>query len=464
MSELAERPADPVVGMPVPHESARLHVTGTAAYTDDLSVHAPGVLTAWPVQSANAHARVTTDVSGAYRVPGVVRVLTADDVPGVNDAGVHSDEPLFPREAMYHGHALVWVLGETPEAARLGAAAVTVEYEPLPSIITIAEAIAAESFQGVQRTVSCGDPEAALAAAAFVFEGVTECGGQEHFYLETQAALAVRDSEGQYFVQSSTQHPSETQEIVAQVLGVPSHEVTVQSLRMGGGFGGKEMQPHGLAAIAALGAKLTRRPVRLRLNRTQDLTMTGKRHPFHIAWRAGFDDRGGLLALDATLTSDGGWCLDLSEPVMSRALSHIDNAYWIPNVRALGRVAKTHKPSNTAFRGFGGPQGSDADRRHPRSSGARARHRSDRAATCELLPSRPEHALRADGEGCRTHAGDLGSAARRVPCRRPASADRHLQRRARARQARDRDDPDQVRHLVQLRRLQPGRRPRPRLP
>jgi xanthine dehydrogenase large subunit len=357
VSELAERPADPVVGLPVPHESARLHVTGTAAYTDDLSVHAPGVLTAWPVQSANAHARVTIDVSGAYRVPGVVRVLTADDVPGVNDAGVHSDEPLFPREAMYHGHALVWVLGETPEAARLGAGAVTVEYEPLPSIITITEAIAAESFQGVQRTVSCGDPEAALAAAAFVFEGVTECGGQEHFYLETQAALAVRDSEGQYFVQSSTQHPSETQEIVAQVLGVPSHEVTVQSLRMGGGFGGKEMQPHGLAAIAALGAKLTRRPVRLRLNRTQDLTMTGKRHPFHITWRAGFDDRGGLLALDATLTSDGGWCLDLSEPVMSRALSHIDNAYWIPNVRALGRVAKTHKPSNTAFRGFGGPQG-----------------------------------------------------------------------------------------------------------
>lgn len=357
MNDLAERPTDSVVGIPVPHESAKLHVTGAAVYTDDLTAHMAGVLTAWPVQSTNAHAMVTLDVSGAYRVPGVVRVLTADDVPGVNDAGVHHDEPLFPAEAMYYGHALVWVLGETPEAARLGAAAVTVEYDALPSVITLAEAIAAGAFQGAQRTVERGDPEAALAAAPFVFEGVTEMGGQEHFYLETHAALAVRDSEGQYFVQSSTQHPSETQEIVAHVLGVPSNQVTVQTLRMGGGFGGKEMQPHGLAAIAALGAKLTRRPVRLRLNRTQDITMTGKRHPFHIAWRAGFDDSGNVLALDATLTSDGGWCLDLSEPVMSRALCHIDNAYWIPNVRALGRIARTHKTSNTAFRGFGGPQG-----------------------------------------------------------------------------------------------------------
>ncbi|MFB8148067.1 xanthine dehydrogenase molybdopterin binding subunit [Microbacterium sp. NPDC056003] len=357
MSELSERPDDAVVGIPVPHESATLHVTGAAAYTDDLAVSAAGVLTAWPVQSTAAHAYVDVDPSGAYRVPGVVRVLTAEDVPGINDAGVKEDEPLFPREAMYHGHAVAWVLGETPEAARLGAAAVVVRYQPLPSILTLTEAIAAGAFQGVQRTVERGDAVAALARARFVFEGVTELGGQEHFYLETQAALAVRDSEGQYFVQSSTQHPSETQEIVAHVLGVLSSQVTVQTLRMGGGFGGKEMQPHGLAAIAALGAKLTGRPVRLRLNRTQDITMTGKRHPFHISWRAGFDEGGGLLALDATLTSDGGWCLDLSEPVMSRALCHIDNAYWIPHVRALGRIVRTNKPSNTAFRGFGGPQG-----------------------------------------------------------------------------------------------------------
>lgn len=357
MSALADRPANPVVGRRAAHESAALHVTGAAMYTDDVAGLSTGVLTAWPVQSTNAHARVTIDVAPAYDVPGVVRVLTADDVPGLNDAGIKHDEPLFPSEAMFYGHALVWVLGDSPESARLGAEAVKVEYEPLPSIITVREAIDARSFQGIARTVERGDAATAIAEADRVFEGVTEFGGQEHFYLETQASFAVRDSEGQYFIQCSTQHPSETQEIVAHVLGIPSNEVTVQQLRMGGGFGGKEMQPHGLAAIAALGAKLTGRPVRLRLNRTQDLTMTGKRHPFHITWKVGVSADGYLQGLDATLTADGGWSLDLSEPVLGRALCHLDNAYWIPNVHAHGRIAKTNKTSNTAFRGFGGPQG-----------------------------------------------------------------------------------------------------------
>ena len=181
--------------------------------------------------------------------------------------------------------------------------------------------------------------------------------GQEHFYLETHCSLAHVDEAGQVFVQSSTQHPTETQEIVAHVLGRHSHDVTVQCLRMGGGFGGKEMQPHGFAAIAALGAVLTGRPVRLRLTRAQDMAMTGKRHGFHAQWRVGFDADGRLQALDATLTSDGGWSLDLSEPVLARALCHVDNAYWIPHVRVNGRIAQTHKTSQTAFRGFGGPQG-----------------------------------------------------------------------------------------------------------
>lgn len=357
MSALADRPANPVVGRRAAHESAALHVTGAAMYTDDVAAQTAGVLTAWPVQSTNAHAKVSVDVAPAYEVPGVVRVLTAADVPGLNDAGIKHDEPLFPDEVMFYGHAIVWVLGETQEAARLGAAAVKVEYEPLPSIITVQEAIEAESFQGIARTVTRGDAAAAMAGAARVFEGVTEFGGQEHFYLETHASFAVRDSEGQYFIQCSTQHPSETQGIVAHVLGVPRNEVTVQQLRMGGGFGGKEMQPHGFAAIAAIGAKLTGRPVRLRLNRTQDITMTGKRHPFHISWKAGFDEAGFIQALEATLTADGGWSIDLSEPVLGRALCHLDNAYWIPNVHADGRIAKTNKTSNTAFRGFGGPQG-----------------------------------------------------------------------------------------------------------
>ncbi len=358
MSTLSQRPDNPVVGEPLPHESAALHVTGEALYTDDLVLRTMDCLHAWPVQSPHTHARVTSlDVTPAYAVPGVVRVLTGVDVPGVNDAGVKHDEPLFPIEAMYHGHAICWVLGETLEAARLGADAVAIDYEPLPSLVSVRDAIAAQSFQGARPHLTRGDADAALATAEHVFSGEFEFAGQEHFYLETHCALAQLDEAGQVFVQSSTQHPSETQEIVSHVLGVSASEVTVQCLRMGGAFGGKEMQPHGLAAIAALGATLTGRPVRLRLNRTQDMTMTGKRHGFHASWRAGFDSEGDIVALDATLTADGGWSLDLSEPVLARALCHIDNAYWIPNVRVNGRIAKTNKTSQTAFRGFGGPQG-----------------------------------------------------------------------------------------------------------
>jgi xanthine dehydrogenase large subunit len=358
MSRLSQRPDDPVVGRTLPHESAALHVTGQALYTDDLVHRTRDVLHAHPVCSPHAHARVTRlDTAPALEVAGVVRVLTAADVPGTNDAGVKHDEPLFPDEVMFVGHAVCWVLGETLEAARLGAAAVEVDYEPLPAIVALTEAIDAASFQGGQPVVTRGDVEGGLAGSAHVFSGVTEMAGQEHFYLETHASLALVDENGQIFVQSSTQHPTETQEIVAHVLGLHNHDVTVQCLRMGGGFGGKEMQPHGFAAIAALGATLTGRPVRLRLSRTHDITMTGKRHGFHAQWRVGFDADGRLRALEATLTSDGGWSLDLSEPVLARALCHVDNAYWIPHVRLHGRIARTNKTSQTAFRGFGGPQG-----------------------------------------------------------------------------------------------------------
>jgi xanthine dehydrogenase large subunit len=357
-SPLSQRPDNPVVGEPLPHESAALHVTGQALYTDDLVARSSRVLHAHPVQAPHAHARLgRIDVTPAYDVPGVVRVLTAADVPGVNDAGSKHDEPLFPSEVMYHGQAICWVLGETLEAARRGAASIDVEFEPLPALVTVEEAIAATSFQGARPTLARGDSASGLAASAHVFEGVTALSGQEHFYLETHCSLAMVDENGQVFVQSSTQHPSETQEIVAHVLGLSSHQVTVQCLRMGGGFGGKEMQPHGLAAVAALGATLTGRPVRLRLTRAQDMSMTGKRHGFHATWKVGFDDRGRFTGLEATLTADGGWSLDLSEPVLMRALCHIDNAYWIPDITVHGRIAKTHKTSQTAFRGFGGPQG-----------------------------------------------------------------------------------------------------------
>ncbi|MFI9122209.1 xanthine dehydrogenase molybdopterin binding subunit [Streptomyces bikiniensis] len=358
MSHLSERPEKPVVGVSLPHESAHLHVTGAALYTDDLVHRTKDVLHAHPVQVMKARGRVTALRTGAaLAVPGVVRVLTAADVPGVNDAGMKHDEPLFPDEVMFHGHAVAWVLGETAEAARLGAEAVEVELDELPSLISLRDAIAAGSFHGARPVMVTGDVDAGFADSVHVFSGEFQFSDQEHFYLETHAALALVDENGQMFVQSSTQHPSETQEIVAHVLGLPSHEVTVQCLRMGGGFGGKEMQPHGFAAVAALGARLTGRPVRVRLNRTQDLTMSGKRHGFHAAWRIGFDADGRIQALDATLTADGGWSLDLSEPVVARALCHIDNTYWIPNARVAGRVARTNKVSNTAFRGFGGPQG-----------------------------------------------------------------------------------------------------------
>ena len=358
MSALSTRPPDPVVGTSRPHESAALHVTGRALFTDDLVGRTKDVLHAWPVQAPHAHARVLDLRPGpALTVPGVVRVLTAADVPGVNDAGVKHDEPLFPDEVMFHGHAVCWVLGESLEAARLGADAVEVDYEPLPAVVTLQEAEQAGSFQGGQPRIERGDVETALEQAEHVFSGALDLAGQEHFYLETHCSLALVDEGGQVFVQSSTQHPSETQEIVAHVLALDSAQVTVQCLRMGGGFGGKEMQPHGFAAVAALGAVLTGRPVRLRLNRTQDMTMTGKRHGFALRWRAGFDGDCRLQVLDATLTSDGGWSLDLSEPVLARALCHVDNAYFVPHVRLHGRIARTNKTSQTAFRGFGGPQG-----------------------------------------------------------------------------------------------------------
>ena len=358
MSAAVAPGADGVVGQPLPHESAALHVTGEALYTDDLAARMVGLLHAHPVQAPHAHARVTrVDVAPALAVPGVVRVLTASDVPGVNDAGAKGDEPLFPSEVMFHGQSVCWVLGESLEAARLGSLAVEVDYEPLPAVVTVREAIAAQSFQGGMPTLQRGDVDGVFAGAPHVFSGVTDSAGQEHFYLETHCSIAHVDESAQVFVQSSTQHPTETPEIIAHVLGLPNNAVTVQCLRMGGGFGGKEMQPHGLAAVAALGATLTGRPVRVRLTRAQDMTMTGKRHGFHTRWRVAFDDEGHLLALEATLTADGGWSLDLSEPVMARALCHVDNAYWIPHVRVNGRIARTHKTSQTAFRGFGGPQG-----------------------------------------------------------------------------------------------------------
>jgi len=348
-----------VLGKPLPHESAVGHVTGSALYTDDLVGRLSGVLHAYPVTAPHAHAHLTAlDTTPALHVPGVVRVLTRDDVIGENQIGAaRPDEPLFPEEILFFGQAVAWVLAESEEAARLGAEAVRARYQPLPAILGIEQAIAEGAFLTEPLRLAKGDARTALERAPRRLQGELALGGQEHFYLETQAALAHVDEQDRVFVHASTQHPSETQEIVARVLGVHKHDVTVQCLRMGGAFGGKEVQANAWAAVAALGARETGRPVRVRLSRALDTTLTGKRHPFLGRFEVGFDDSGKLLALALDLFADGGWSLDLSEPILYRALFHADNAYLVPDVTLTGRVVRTHKTSMTAFRGFGGPQG-----------------------------------------------------------------------------------------------------------
>ncbi|MEO8078056.1 MAG: xanthine dehydrogenase molybdopterin binding subunit [Acidobacteriota bacterium] len=346
-----------LAGRPVPHESARGHVTGAALYTDDLLGRYPDLLHAWPVTAPHAHARVVSlDPSPALAEPGVVTVLTADDVPGVGDSGAsRHDEPVFPTEVMFHRQPVAWVLADNVEAARLGAAQVMVEYDPLPAVLTIEQAIDADSFLTAPLRLARGDLST-MDSSAIVIDGELAIGGQEHFYLETQSAIAWIDESAAIALHSSTQHPSETQDVVARVLGVPRHLVTVECLRIGGAFGGKEVQANAFAAVAALGAWKTRRPVRVRLNRELDFALTGKRHPYLARYSAGFAADGRIRALRLALYSDGGWCLDLSEPIMWRSLFHCDNAYLLPAVEAIGRVCRTNKTSQTAFRGFGGPQ------------------------------------------------------------------------------------------------------------
>ena len=347
------------VGRAEPHESARGHVTGAARYVDDTCASLPRLAHAWPVLAPHAHARVlAVDAAPALGLPGVLHVLSARDIPGENEIGpVRRDEPLLPSEVCFHGQAVAWVLAETEREARLAAAHVRVRYEVLPALLSIPEAIAAGSFLTEPERLRRGDSAQTLQSAAQRLEGEIALGGQEHFYLETQAAVAWYDDSGELFVHSSTQHPSETQEIVARVLGVKKHAVTVQCLRMGGAFGGKEVQANAWAAIAALGAHQLRRPVRVRLTREQDMRLTGKRHPFLARFRVGFSDAGQLQALELELFSDGGHSLDLSAPIMGRALFHVDNCYFVPHVTVTGRVCRTHHVSHTAFRGFGGPQG-----------------------------------------------------------------------------------------------------------
>jgi len=338
------------------HDSALKHVTGQALYIDDMPEPA-GTLHAALVLSPIAHGRLKkVEVPPS---PGVVAVLGPNDIPGRNDvAPVGSDEPLFATERVFYaGQPLAMVVATTLDAARHAADRATIEIDAEPAILDIETALAAQTYVQAPATVLRGDPETALKSAPHRLSAEFAVGGQEHFYLEGQIALALPGEDGDIVVHTSTQHPTEVQHICARLLGCDFNRVTAVVRRLGGGFGGKESNASWVAGAAALAANHTGKPVKLRLPREIDMIATGKRHPFLYRYTVGFDDAGRVLALDAMLAADAGWSLDLTPGVVARALTHTDNAYWIPHFRAVGYACRTHKQSNTAFRGFGGPQG-----------------------------------------------------------------------------------------------------------
>jgi xanthine dehydrogenase large subunit len=348
------------VRQPRRHDSAWKHVTGEAAYIDDLPAPA-GLLHVYLGISAKAHARITRlDLEAVRRAPGVVLVLGAADVPGVNDVSPthRHDEPLFATTVVeYAGQPLFAVAAETRDQARRAARLAAVQYEDLPAVLDIAAALPGGTLVTDRLTLRRGDAAAALAGAPHRIEGRIEIGGQDHFYLEGQIAMAIPGEDDEVTVLSSTQHPSEIQHMVAIVLGVPNNAVTVECRRMGGGFGGKETQGNLFACVAALVAKKTGRAAKIRPDRDDDMVITGKRHDFVADYAVGFDDDGRIRGVDITYAARCGYSADLSGPVTDRALFHADNCYYFDNVHLRSLPLKTNTVSNTAFRGFGGPQG-----------------------------------------------------------------------------------------------------------
>ena len=341
------------------HDSAAKHVSGAAIYTDDIP-EPPGTLQVYLARSERAHARVVSmDLEAVRQSEGVAAVMTAGDIPGTNDVSpMAGDDPFFPAAIVeYFGQSLFGVAAETVEQARAAAAKATVVYEDLPALLTIDDAMAAESLLEPPYTMAKGDAAAAIATAPHAIEGRIEIGGQEHFYLEGQAALAVPGEDEDIAVHCSSQHPSEIQHTVAKVLGVPNHSVTVEVRRMGGGFGGKESQGNLPAAAAALAAHVTGRPAKCVYDRDDDMIITGKRHDFRIDYRVGFDESGRILGVEFDQALRCGMSWDLSGPIADRAMFHADNCYSLPNARITSYRCKTNTQSNTAFRGFGGPQG-----------------------------------------------------------------------------------------------------------
>ena len=353
------------VGTARPHESAHLHVAGSAAYIDDLPELA-GTLHCALGLSPVAHGRLRAMALDRIRaLPGVVDVFCAADIPGRNDCGpILQDDPILADGELRHvGQPVFAVVARTRAEARRAAARAqeVLDIEPLEAVLTPREAHARGLYVippiHLARETVAGGAQAAIAAAPHRLTGSLEVGGQEQFYLEGQISYAVPTEDDGMKLHCSTQHPSEMQHLVAQALGLQSHHVHVECRRMGGGFGGKESQSALFACVAALAARRTGRPVKLRLDRDDDFLITGRRHCFSYDYEAGFDDTGRILGLALTMISRAGHSADLSGPVMTRALCHVDNAYWLPDVELHGYSARTNTQSNTAFRGFGGPQG-----------------------------------------------------------------------------------------------------------
>ena len=341
------------------HDSAEKHVSGESVYINDID-GGSRMLHGYVLYSKLAHAKINSiDVSKAKAFEGVHAVLTANDIPGQNQMGsvVHDEVCLAHDEVTFVGQAIALIAAESSEIARQAANLIEIEFKELPSILTLDEAIAKGEMLGTPRIIERGNVKEGLAKSKHKLKGKLVTGAQEHWYLETQSCLCVPGEHKEMNVFSSTQHPSETQAIVAEVLGISRNEVVVETRRMGGAFGGKETQANHVAAWSALLAYHTKKPVKIHLFRDDDQIMTGKRHPFKSTYEIGFDDDGKINAYQIELNANGGSSTDLSMAILERAVFHADNAYFIPNISVVGKAWKTNLASNTAFRGFGGPQG-----------------------------------------------------------------------------------------------------------
>ena len=350
------------VGIPRKHESAELHVLGQATYTDDIP-ELQGTVHAALGLSSKAHANIKSiDLAPVRASGGVVAVYTATDIVGTNDCGpiIHDDPILSAGEVLYVGQPIFIVVADTHDNARRAARRAVIDYEELPAILTPQEAKAAQSYVLPPMALKRGDFRTAFDLAPRVVKGKLFVGGQEQFYLEGQIAYAIPKEDQGMLVQCSTQHPSEMQHVVAHALGVHSHKVQVECRRMGGGFGGKESQSALWAAAAGIAAAKLKRPVKLRADRDDDMLVTGKRHCFYYEYEVGYDDTGKILAAKVDMTLRAGYSADLSGPVATRAVCHFDNTYYLSDVEILAGCGKTNTQSNTAFRGFGGPQGAIA--------------------------------------------------------------------------------------------------------